>query len=481
MKRCFIFQEGNSNKFWNIDIEGCGFTVTYGKRGTAGQTSVKSFDTEIMCQAAAAKLVAEKAKKGYIESGSDIMRDENNKKTFQCMSGEEANRIFGIDNLTGGSFLRSLYEPYLLVYDGDLLIDLGESGNFSIEEEWDFSEPESLSRLGIALENIIMVQDGQQTKLTRDILAQLPDHQKYAYGLYVNGNLTVKGNIFNDNCDGGMSLLVKGNLEANNLIIGGSWVGIHGKTTLRNVILGFYNHGASYFPGSVKAGYIINLDGYLDIKEFEGLVIDDKDTFAEPDYSVEDFFGRGRDGDDIGFEDVIKIVLKKDLTQKAEKAAQKREKAIQKLIEAIDKAKKDGKTSLNLSKKLIGVQNWPDNLFTMTELQELDLSENRMTRLDKRLSALPKLTKLNLSKNSLRELDDVLFDMTQLQELDIGKNNKLTQLDERIGKLVNLETLGLEWLQISELPESLGGLVNLKALDLSLVPVLFSNHILTWS
>ena len=71
MKRCFIFQEGNSQKFWNIEQDGTGFTVTYGKLGTAGQNSVKSFDSEEKCEKEANKLIAEKLKKGYVESSEE--------------------------------------------------------------------------------------------------------------------------------------------------------------------------------------------------------------------------------------------------------------------------------------------------------------------------------------------------------------------------------------------------------------------------
>jgi predicted DNA-binding WGR domain protein len=66
MKR-FVFQEGGSQKFWNIEVKGTGFTVVYGRLGTAGQSSVKSFDSEEQCQKEANKLIAEKTKKGYKE------------------------------------------------------------------------------------------------------------------------------------------------------------------------------------------------------------------------------------------------------------------------------------------------------------------------------------------------------------------------------------------------------------------------------
>jgi predicted DNA-binding WGR domain protein len=78
MKRCFIFQEGNSQKFWNIDVEGTGFTVTYGKLGTQGQTSSKAYDTEAACQKQADKLIAEKTKKGYVESSEETVKSAKN-------------------------------------------------------------------------------------------------------------------------------------------------------------------------------------------------------------------------------------------------------------------------------------------------------------------------------------------------------------------------------------------------------------------
>ena len=78
MKRCFIFQDGNSQKFWNIDINGSGFVVTFGKLGTAGQTSEKSFDSEEKCKKEADKLIAEKTKKGYTESSEEGVKSAKN-------------------------------------------------------------------------------------------------------------------------------------------------------------------------------------------------------------------------------------------------------------------------------------------------------------------------------------------------------------------------------------------------------------------
>lgn len=66
------FQEGTSNKFWKIEVNGNTFTVTFGKVGTAGKSQQKNFDSPEEAQKEADKLVASKRKKGYIDVGKDI-------------------------------------------------------------------------------------------------------------------------------------------------------------------------------------------------------------------------------------------------------------------------------------------------------------------------------------------------------------------------------------------------------------------------
>jgi predicted DNA-binding WGR domain protein/cell wall assembly regulator SMI1 len=65
--RRFELVEGASSKFWEIDVQGSGFTVRFGRIGTNGQEQVKSFGTPEATHAAAQKLIAEKVKKGYTE------------------------------------------------------------------------------------------------------------------------------------------------------------------------------------------------------------------------------------------------------------------------------------------------------------------------------------------------------------------------------------------------------------------------------
>ncbi|MBL8923640.1 MAG: WGR domain-containing protein [Myxococcaceae bacterium] len=65
--RYFEFVEGSSSKFWEIRVEGSSFFTRYGKIGTEGQVTQKDYDSEDKAKAEAAKLVAEKTKKGYVE------------------------------------------------------------------------------------------------------------------------------------------------------------------------------------------------------------------------------------------------------------------------------------------------------------------------------------------------------------------------------------------------------------------------------
>lgn len=65
MKRRLSLIEGTSDKFWYIDAEADQVTVSYGRRGTAGTTKTKSYESAEKALADAEKQVAAKLKKGY--------------------------------------------------------------------------------------------------------------------------------------------------------------------------------------------------------------------------------------------------------------------------------------------------------------------------------------------------------------------------------------------------------------------------------
>jgi uncharacterized protein (TIGR02996 family) len=66
--RTFEFRDGKSNKFWNIDLKGNAFTVTFGRIGSAGKTQTKTFRDAANAQKEHYKLVKEKLGKGYVET-----------------------------------------------------------------------------------------------------------------------------------------------------------------------------------------------------------------------------------------------------------------------------------------------------------------------------------------------------------------------------------------------------------------------------
>lgn len=67
-KRYFEFTEGNSSKFWEIEINDCDVTTRWGRIGTDGQTKTKTFESSQKADAEYSKLVLEKTSKGYCES-----------------------------------------------------------------------------------------------------------------------------------------------------------------------------------------------------------------------------------------------------------------------------------------------------------------------------------------------------------------------------------------------------------------------------
>lgn len=65
--RYFEFVDGKSSKFWEVRVEGTTFFTRYGRLGTQGQVTQKDFDSPERAAAEAAKLTAEKMRKGYVE------------------------------------------------------------------------------------------------------------------------------------------------------------------------------------------------------------------------------------------------------------------------------------------------------------------------------------------------------------------------------------------------------------------------------
>lgn len=73
MKKHLKYIDGNSDKFWQIEVNGLEYTVTYGRNGTNGTSQTKTFTDKDECLKVAEKLLNEKIKKGYSENGDVIL------------------------------------------------------------------------------------------------------------------------------------------------------------------------------------------------------------------------------------------------------------------------------------------------------------------------------------------------------------------------------------------------------------------------
>ena len=90
MKRVFVFQDFKSQKFWSIDVRGTDVIVNYGKLGTDGQTQVKNFSSAGEAEKVAGKLIAEKTKKGYVETLEEVAKEMKVEAKKYALSYDEA-------------------------------------------------------------------------------------------------------------------------------------------------------------------------------------------------------------------------------------------------------------------------------------------------------------------------------------------------------------------------------------------------------
>jgi predicted DNA-binding WGR domain protein len=67
----YVFSEGSSHKFWAVSTHGGVMKTTYGKVGTKGQETNKTFGSAKLAEDAVKKLKAEKQAKGYAYNGGD--------------------------------------------------------------------------------------------------------------------------------------------------------------------------------------------------------------------------------------------------------------------------------------------------------------------------------------------------------------------------------------------------------------------------
>ncbi|KAK9909089.1 hypothetical protein WJX75_007005 [Coccomyxa subellipsoidea] len=105
----------------------------------------------------------------------------------------------------------------------------------------------------------------------------------------------------------------------------------------------------------------------------------------------------------------------------------------------------------------------PHSLCTLTTLQRLDLSRNKLTSLPEAISSLQALTDLNLGDNQLVSLPASVGSMTSLHYLNL-MSNSLKALPDELGNLGALYRLGLKGNKLASLPHTIGGMTSLVEL-----------------
>jgi Leucine-rich repeat (LRR) protein len=128
-------------------------------------------------------------------------------------------------------------------------------------------------------------------------------------------------------------------------------------------------------------------------------------------------------------------------------------------------------------------------LYSLTQLEELQLLENLLDSLPDGISRMSKLSKMSLYKNQLTTLPKDLFDLDNLTVIDLYYNqlevipasiskakklevlyiahNRIYDLPESIGQLKKLEKIYLQDNRLSVLPESIGTIDGLKVIRIS--------------
>jgi internalin A len=138
-----------------------------------------------------------------------------------------------------------------------------------------------------------------------------------------------------------------------------------------------------------------------------------------------------------------------------------RKKEVSAVSDVIEKARKDPKLSLDLSRR--GLDELPASIGQLTHLQSLNLARNRLTSLPESIGQLTQLEWLYLEDNQLTSLPESIGRLTRLQTL-VLYDNRLTSLPESIGQLIQLKSLYLDGNQLTSLPVSLRNLRSLETL-----------------
>ncbi|ORX88228.1 L domain-like protein [Anaeromyces robustus] len=120
---------------------------------------------------------------------------------------------------------------------------------------------------------------------------------------------------------------------------------------------------------------------------------------------------------------------------------------------------------LNIS-FLFGIKTLPNFICDFEKLERLDAEYGNIESLPKCIGNLKNLKHLQLKENQLKTLPEKFGELTKLEYIDL-EFNELESLPDSFGKLENLTYLSFYYNNLEKLPDSFSGLKNLKELNLS--------------
>ncbi|KAL2934036.1 Plant intracellular Ras-group-related LRR protein 5 [Bienertia sinuspersici] len=125
-----------------------------------------------------------------------------------------------------------------------------------------------------------------------------------------------------------------------------------------------------------------------------------------------------------------------------------------KLASLVEVSAKKGYKELNLQNKLVDQVEWlPDSIGKLSGLVTLDLSENRLVRLEE----------LDLSSNRLSSLPNTIGSLVSLKKLNV-ETNDIDEVPHTIGLCSSLEELRVDYNQVRALPKDVGKIESLQVL-----------------
>jgi uncharacterized protein (TIGR02996 family) len=86
--RTFEFREGDSGKFWNIELQSNRYVISFGKLGKKGQTQRKEFADADAARQAHDKLIREKLAGGYVETTPTPATDRSLREALEAALAE---------------------------------------------------------------------------------------------------------------------------------------------------------------------------------------------------------------------------------------------------------------------------------------------------------------------------------------------------------------------------------------------------------